>query len=612
MEKTKNRAAPYSTTDEKEILAVDTFKTLVDHEKVKLDIKERDKYPNIDGYIELVDELLTPLGKLEVQIRKLPDNQQRIQCPLSLFAFSKRTCNPVLLIGVDITQKKAYWVHVSNNLLDKAVNENEQKTKVVSFSDGNVLDGKDTKYIVEWKNIVDTYQAKIQGYDKLREIYDELSKRANPALGIEKDDFVNMHVFLDRINSLLDGDFLLVKRRFYPMSWKIGLAYNRYEDNALSYVLYPMPNNMNDVQIKTIDEPIHKQLWEAGLEFVGYNVENPIKQRPKGHAIEVVESKTLRILKNRLLDHGGNEFLAREFIFAFIDRFSEQLGLDKKDKYFLDDIYNAFLEHLPIWVEEASKFMVKVQRNGVKSLADLLYGRLYFDPEMLIHQIMPEERKQIEQKVKERVQKGGYRPIPLSNDRFPFRILSESLSFLKSAGFKEIDRPYSQKDFTRLEGKSGWVWNVFSSDVIETNLNIFFNNLPKAYDYLASKNFPEIAEKLRLFSNASLVIIIFSVKDNYVVHEDAPVIKFFYLKTEDQGNLEIKVYREGQSKELPELSHEYLGKEIEIGGKKCELIGMSTGILDFIYDDLPMFNFVYDVLEENLVEYFRQRKKDFS
>jgi len=54
-------------------------------------------------------------------------------------------------------------------------------------------------------------------------------------------------------------------------------------------------------------------------------VENPIKRRPKEYAIEIVKSKTLKIWGNRLLDHKGNEFLAREFIFAFIDNFSQQL-----------------------------------------------------------------------------------------------------------------------------------------------------------------------------------------------------------------------------------------------------------------------------------------------
>jgi hypothetical protein len=105
------RPAPYSNTDEQETLAVDIFKGIVDHKQVKLDVKERDKYPNIDGYIEIVDEKRLPIGKLEVQIRKLPEYHgatPKLQCPTSLFAYSRITNNPVLLVGVDVSQRKAF------------------------------------------------------------------------------------------------------------------------------------------------------------------------------------------------------------------------------------------------------------------------------------------------------------------------------------------------------------------------------------------------------------------------------------------------------------------------------------------------------------------------
>jgi hypothetical protein len=79
MEEMRVRATPYSSTDKQETLAIDTFRYLVDHEKVKLDLKERDKYPNIDGNVEIVDENRRPIAKLEVQIKKLPDGEQKIQ-----------------------------------------------------------------------------------------------------------------------------------------------------------------------------------------------------------------------------------------------------------------------------------------------------------------------------------------------------------------------------------------------------------------------------------------------------------------------------------------------------------------------------------------------------
>jgi len=606
MRKTKTqRAAPYSHTDEQETLAIDTFRHLIDHEKVKLDIKERDKYPNIDGYVELVDEFRVPIGKLEVQIKKLSHDEQKIQCPVSLFSYSETTCNPVLLIGVDIKQKKAYWVHVKKDLISESIAVSNQKTKVISFPVNNILDGKDTKYIMEWKKIAESYQIKIQEFSKLEDAYLKLSESSNPALGIDRKDFRDIHIFLDEINTLLDGKFSIVKKIFYPNAWKVGLAYYRYEDNNISYTLYPIALSKNDVQIKEVDTLLRKQLENKGLGWTGHFVENPIKLRPKEYAIEIVESKTLRILENKLLNHSGNEFLAKEFIFAFIDKFFQQLGLNKKDKYALDDIEKAFFQYLPIWVDETIKFMVRIQRNNVTSYTALLYGKPYFDPDMLIHQIMHDERKQIEQKVTERIrQKDSILGIPLGNDRFPFGIFAELLSFLKSKGIEQISRVYSPRDYSRLRERGGWVWNIFSPDAVETNLKMFFDNLPKVYNDVVLQNFPKIAEELPLFGDASRIIILFNVKEEYKTYRDAPTISFFHFETEKQDSLEIEIYRKEESKEMPYLSWEYLGKDIEIKGKKHRLISGSEGVLDFIYDYLPMFNFVYKILEENLKGYF--------
>jgi hypothetical protein len=105
------------------------------------------------------------------------------------------------------------------------------------------------------------------------------------------------------------------------------------------------------------------------------------------------------------------------------------------------------------------------------------------------------------------------------------------------------------------------------------------------------------------------VVVFFNVKEEIRTSQDAPIIDFFYLKSENQRDLDIKIYRKGEPTELPKLSYEHLGKDIEIDGKKHRLISMSTGILDFIYDDLPVFNFLYKILQENLKGYFNDLRK---
>ncbi|HUV02243.1 MAG TPA: hypothetical protein VMW67_02165 [Desulfobacteria bacterium] len=602
--------APYSSTDEPETVAVDIFKTLLDHEKVKADVRERDKYPNTDGYVELVDENRIPVGKLEVQIKKLPDKfttNPRIQCPVSLISYSEAaTCNPVLLIGVDTAQNKAYWIHIGDDLISR-LNRDNQRTKVIPFPDENIIDGEDVGYISKWKDLVVNYKTKIKEYDTLKRSYITLSKNANPTLSIAKAEFQSIHIFLDTINKFLDEKFSLVKKIYYPNTWKIGLAYYEYQDNTFSYTLYPISLESNEVQIKEVDEELHKQLKREGFGFTAHYVENPIKCRPKDYATEIIESKTMGVLENRLLNHQGNEALAREFIFAFFDKFYQQLGLDKKDVYSLEEIEKSFFQYLPMWIEEAVNFLVKVHRNGVNNVVDCLYGRPYFDPDLLIRQIMADERKQIDQSVRTKIKQGYAVPnISRGNDRLPLEIFTEFFNFLKSEGLNEVSRVYSPKDYSR---SGGWVWGVYSPEVAEDNLRIFFRNLPDAYDSLVFTNFPELKQELALFGKASRIIVIFEVKNTYTSYQDSPKIEFFYLKGKDQDEITIEIYNKSEDSDIPRISHEDFDKEVEIEGKKYELISISRGILDFIYDDLPMFNFVYKTLEDNFKKYFAKQKR---
>lgn len=552
MRRGKKQTSTSRNTEEPETLAVITLEYLLDHKKVRTDIKRNDKHRDIDGYLELLDEFRNTQGKLEVQVKKLPNGKRKIQCPLKLFSYSERMLYPVLLIGVDIEQKKAYWVHVGEDLIASSTIRSGQKTKVVNFPIENVIDGKNTKYVSEWQTIAESYKARIRDYSDLTGRLLKSLKRSNLALGRRKKYFRNIHLFLDELNTLLDGKFSVVKRILYPNAWKVGLAYSTYEDNTVSYSLYPIRFETNDVQIKEFDSALRKKLWEEGIGIRGHNFENPIKVRPRKYAIEIVESETLRLLKNRLLSHAGNGFLAREFIFASLDRYFQQLGLEKKDEYSLGEIEKAFDQLLPARI----------------------------DPHTRATAI-----------------------ISMGHYRFCFSVFQEFLSSLKSDAFDKIRRVYVQKDFSRLR-KGGLVYNLFSPHAVETNLRIFFDNLPEVYTKIISRNFPKIAKELPLFGEISRVIVLFNVKEEYKTFQDAPIIEFFYLKPENQENLEIEIHRRGEVEKLDKLSFKSVGKYTEIDGKKYRIVSGSKGVLDFIYDDLPMFNYVYTILEDNLKGYF--------
>jgi hypothetical protein len=594
------KPAPYPPTATQEIEAIDTFRSLIDHDRVILDIRQLDKVPNIDGDVDIINAEHRPIGKLEVQVKKLPDDygsDPKLQIPLSLFGYAaKTTNNPVLLVGVDIDQKKAYWFHVPANANQRL----GQETITVKFSLTQLIDGKDTRYINEWLGIAQDYQRKLREYDPLKEAYAKLSSAKIQVLSIAKSDLREIHGFLDEINSLLDGPFSIVKRRFYPNAWKVGLAYDDYATASIGYTLYPIPSDENDVLIKEVDHTLREEFVSLHG-FTQHFKENPIKLRPREYAIELIDKRITRILAHRLLEHRGSEALAREYIFTFIDRFADQMGLEERESYSLAEIENGFYRHFPFWIYEAIRFLVRVERNRIKKPADCYYGKSYLDPSMLSSQIMPNEMNELKQSVINKVKDRD--PVPIirvGSGSYPFGLFAEFLSFLVSAGVTEIRRLYARPDYSLAPQGGSW-WQFFSPEVLERNLKGLFDNLPAAYSAIVEQNLPQLKDHLLPFHGATKVIAVLDIRDER--GSDAGV-EFYYLKCEGELGVHIDLYRKDQHTNLFDKLGIKLGESVELDGKPYDLIGQASTVLGIIWVDFPILSFVYRELGKAFRRYF--------
>lgn len=542
---------PYSNRDSEEVLAVNKLHCLIHPDKVKLDIKSRDKFPNIDGYMELVDGFRVPDGKLEVQIKKLPNtfdhSKPKIKIEKSLLAYSKKgTANPVLHIGVDIHNNTAYWVYIHDKLKNtrgkQLINYSGKTTTIPlnldNIDNGIIEYGKDD-YVEPWKSIFLKHIKSINDCDAKIKKFHELELHSEPTLGEYADEFVYIHIFLDELNEKL-GYFDIIKKRFYfTDTWKLGLAYNIFSDKGLSYALFPISYNKNDIQIKKIKlgDNILTGLKEfgSGTGHLGYN---PIKTNPKNYAKEVIESHVNKLLKDKFLSH-CNGFIAKEIIFAVLDNV---FGLSK-DFYSLEDIKSIQID------------------KGVKNK----YKNYNLCPELFF----------------------------------------DAISFLESKNIKKINRIYLPHNYER-EGCSNLIWNSLSYNSARKNLEIVFQNLQSVYNDILSCNFPKIYNDLSLFKGASKVIGIYSLKDNYIFY-DYPSINIFYLKSEEPEDFEIRLY---DVNERPFNRQDITSKpEIKFEGKPYQLVRPPISIpLEFLYEDTPMLNYVYSILGQNLRVFFRNWK----
>lgn len=77
------RPSAYPPTDTSEHEALATLLGILHLDMVKPDLKGRDKHPNTDGTLELVDDLGIPIGKLDIQVRKIPPSEKHYDCDFS-------------------------------------------------------------------------------------------------------------------------------------------------------------------------------------------------------------------------------------------------------------------------------------------------------------------------------------------------------------------------------------------------------------------------------------------------------------------------------------------------------------------------------------------------
>jgi len=349
-------SAPYPKTSTPEMDAVATLVHILDKSRLKPTISVLDKVPNVDGYIEIVNEEQQPLGKLEVQVKFLPESKAekpKHQCELQFLAYCEHNILPVLLIVVDATEEKAYWIHISRKFLYSIKDKIKRNSVNIDIPKTNVIIKSDVSYIPYWLDIINDYKTRLINFDsvaaqldKMKSEHEKLKKITNPALGIDRDYFKEIHFFLDYYNNLLEKDFIIIKEIFYPSCWKIGIAYSVYSDYVLSCSFYPISYKTNDIQIKEINPKASERLKDA-INYISHNKTNPIKYTPEKYAYSYIIQNLKKIVDSRML-LPINKYVANEYIVAFLDKNYEFTGIEKSDSYKIEDIKFALNVFIPL------------------------------------------------------------------------------------------------------------------------------------------------------------------------------------------------------------------------------------------------------------------------
>jgi len=528
-------------TDKQSVSLIENI--LSSHGRVMSHIDTVDKWPNIDGNVDLQSEDFKLVGRLYVQAKTLKTDSLKIACQTSFL--SSCELDPCLLLAADNANRKIYWLYLDAIEVKKYALKPGQITKTITFDPQQYIDQNETSYVEEWIALAKKNQERLNNHDDLKEAYKNLSKRSNEAIGESHQDFKMLHKFLDELNSRLDNEFLSVKRRLFPDAWKLGLALYDYKDHELSYTIYPISSDKNDVQIKRVDKQLRDDLNAQGLGFRAHYVENPIEAKPREYAFDLIESYTMSLFNKRLLNDGNDELIALEYIFYIIDTCADSMKLTIADSYQVKEL----LENK--WIKEH-----------------------------------------------ERIQFISYNSKQIDIRKF-VRLLE------KYAGKdRVVRRPYKRFDYTR---GGGWVWNFYSKEDAEEVFLKVIKSWPSAYDDIIQNNFPLLEDELSLWGSGDLMLVKGNFSDSYEGHY-GPTYETYLLKSKD-GAPKFKRIEQAPEELLSQLRDYGRSREtIMFEGEPYSLTWASHSTLSLLYHDLPLANLVYETLDRRLKDYFSKER----
>lgn len=566
-----------------------------------------DKWPNIDGYIELQEDNQL-IGKVEVQVKTLPDNHNfKFHCPVSFLAYVEKVAiNPVILLLVNFNEKRVYWIHMSEDYLESLRYKDNTSSYTLSINANDFFDEVQDDFIDKWTDIVVEYKNRIKNYNNISNLNEVLKNSQNEAIGAASIIFVQIHMFLDYLNYYLNTKFKPFKEIYFGKCWRIGIVINVFTENSLKYSLYPIPYDKNDVQIKFIDNNTYLEISRMGHSFIHCIDSNPIIENPQNFALEACVNLFKSVLDERKLKHPFNPILASEICFGIIDKFHTLFGLSSSEEYTSRDLRFAFFNYLPTWVDEAIKHLIKNNINDIKKKEDCLAkGNLgmvlpYYDPMMLSSYIIDKET--ISNNVNEKIMYNSIfkNELPINSKRCPLKCFEEIINYLEELHEKSIKRMFRKFDYKRAHFNGSLTYNLLSKDDLLYNAELIYSVLPNLYDNFIELNFSELKNEIRFYNNFDIAIMAFELKEKYQDYE-SPKATILYLVSDEKVNNAIEILPEYLWEEVRKYD---MRKNIyEYKGTKYKVCVKENLIFDKLFKEFPLFNLLYETLKKRL-EYY--------
>jgi hypothetical protein len=463
------KPAAYPRNDEQEEEAILIFKGLINRKYVRTDIKSRDKNPNSDGTIEIVDETTAPIGKLEVQIRGLSLLGSTYYCDDELVAYGQTTSPPFLIIIVDLKHRKAFWRHIRESKLEKL-----DKSFAFRIREEDEVSSH-TSYLQEWTSLVQQYQEWIRQGEERSKINEFVSKYGMPPGNMDPGTLAFFQSFGDSLNRLLETDYSILKERRFPNLWKLGIAIQDAGD-SLAYGLYEIERGSPLLPVTRLSQEV--PLWRHEPRLFQFHLRSGKDIDAQYLALSTVRDFLLEEIERRGLPLAVPE-LAAEYLYNSLARHHIAFDLSDSAEYNVGEVRRQLNTYFFRWVVAAIGVLKYTSTAPFVDLSSLI----------------PPRGSDIEKKIVEearRLMMADLPPFLVKSSRFDLGTFIEALDILERNKIETVTSHRPLPDFDRVKGQQVYfVHQLYSEQELSAiAFDHFVAHFKNVGDYQSAMSLP--------------------------------------------------------------------------------------------------------------------------
>ncbi|RYG48536.1 MAG: DUF4365 domain-containing protein [Chitinophagaceae bacterium] len=601
--------APYPKTSPTELQSKITFESLLSTVYVKPDLRVMDKYPNTDGHIELTDQHQHPIGKIEVQLKTLADDDlitPKYQCAKHFLKYCSDSVLPVILVAVNNAQKKAFWLSVDEDVIIDANQRITGESVSIKIPYENCLDGQNHAYLAAWEKLIRAAQTKVKGYNGLLQekgLLETKLKHLEEGLRpstLSPEALTEIHIFLNHYNTILDTEFAVMKQTLYARYWKIGIGIASYSVDRCAFVLIPLDSGRNDPIIRELAADSffkrHEALFDGTiLSYSAHISQNTIRNNPEALSYSLIKSEFFRIMEKYNLPV-NEPVIAHEYLVSFIDSFQVTLGFEpEQDTYSLKQLNFILKEALPVEIAQNYNFA-----DWVKDFNYNIDSTKNTRPH-------PNLTRRKENAIS--LLKADFVPavkVTVSSELYHMELIYYYLDLLLQSGEQNAIRMYQPEMGPKINMKFDWAnWKM---PAIIANLELFFQNFTRLYQKYVYQNFRHLQQELDFYDEINTIFYV-------LVFDDDPAKQPFLEVYKLNADTEVvpKSYFFKQSDPVCPVSRkerfEMEKWDCDFNGVHYKILSVSVETLDFLFELSPTYCLINKQVTKKLKQFFKSKEE---